>query len=172
MADVGDPAALLRVLARHRVRFVVIGGIAAIAHGFPLPTEDVDVTPARDVENLERLAAALRELDARLRLPRGRESVAFPHDAEMLARADSWTLSTRLGDLDIVFQPAGTRGFDDLSRGATSVELGTRVKTRVLVAALADVIRSKEAANRPKDQAQLPALRQTLEMIRERQRRR
>jgi hypothetical protein len=170
MADVGDPAALLRVLVRHRVRFVVIGGIAAIAHGYPLPTEDLDVTPARDHENLERLAAALRALDARLRLPRGRESVAFPRDAEMLAHADQWMLTTRLGDLDVIFQPAGTRGFDDLSRGATSVELGTRRKIRVLVAALADVIRSKEAANRPKDQAQLPALRQTLEAIRARRR--
>jgi hypothetical protein len=172
MDDVGDPARLLRVLTQHRVRFVVIGGIAAIAHGYPLPTEDVDVTPARDEENLERLAGALRALDARLRLPRGRESVAFPRDAEMLARAESWTLATRLGDLDVIFQPAGTRGFDDLRRGATSVELGTRRKTRVLVASLADVIRSKEAANRPKDQAQLPALRQTLETIRTRQRRR
>jgi hypothetical protein len=146
--------------------------MAAIAHGYPLPTEDVDVTPARDPVNLEYLARALRELGAQLRTPRGGAPVAFPIDPKMLAQAESWTLSTRLGDLDVIFQPAGTRGFEDLSRGATRVELGTRVKVRVAIASLADVIRSKEAANRPKDQAQLPALRQTLEMIRERERKR
>lgn len=171
MADVVDPIPVLEVLVRHRVRFVVIGGIAAIAQGYPLPTEDVDVTPARDQENLERLAAALRELDARLRVPGGQEAVAFPLDARMLAQAESWTLTTRSGDLDVIFQPAGTRGFDDLKRSAARVELGAPLEAPVLVASLADVIRSKEAANRPKDQAQLPALRQTLEVLRRRERR-
>jgi hypothetical protein len=170
MADVIDPIPLLEVLVRHEVRFVVIGGIAAISQGYPLPTEDVDVTPARDPENLERLAGALQELEARLRVPRGQQPVAFPADARMLAQADSWTMTTRFGDLDVMFSPAGTRGFDDLKRDAASVELGLTRRLRVLVASLADVIRSKEAANRPKDQAQLPALRQTLEMIRRRQR--
>lgn len=165
MAEVVDPIPLLRVLVRHQVRFVVIGGIAAIAQGYPLPTEDVDITPARDEENLQQLAAALRDLKARLRVPERQEPVAFPIDARMLAQAESWTLRTRFGDLDVVFLPAGTRGFEDLKRGATSVDLGSRVVVRVLVASLADVIRSKEAANRPKDQAQLPALRQTLEII-------
>lgn len=170
MAEVVDPIPLLEVLVRNRVRFVVIGGVAAIAQGYPLPTEDVDVTPARDQENLERLAAALRELRARLRVPRGQKPVAFPVDARMLNLAESWTLSTRFGDLDLIFLPAGTRGFEDLKRSATSVDLGSTVRVRVLVASLADVIRSKEAANRPKDQAQLPALRQTLEIIRRRER--
>lgn len=166
-----DPVALLEVLLRHQVRFVVIGGIAAISHGYPLPTEDVDVTPSRDRENLERLARALRELGARLRSASDATGVPFPIDADMLRRAESWTLRTRLGDLDIVFVPAGTQGFDDLSADAVLTDLGTTRPVRVLIASLADVIRSKEAANREKDRAQLPALRRTLEILRDRQRR-
>lgn len=161
-----DPARLIAALARHSVRFIVVGAIAAIAHGSPLPTEDLDITPEREPENLERLAAALQELGAKLRVPRG-EGFDFPIDAEFLGRMDVWTLTTNAGDLDIVFVPAGTRGYPDLLADAIELDLGSRV----LVASLADVIRSKEAANRPKDQAQLPALRQTLEVIRERERR-
>jgi hypothetical protein len=161
-----DPSGLIAALARHSVNFIVIGAVAAIAQGSPLPTEDLDITPEREPENLERLASALQELGAKLRIPRG-EGVDFPIDAEFLGRMDVWTLTTDLGDLDIAFVPAGTRGYPDLIGDAAEVDLGAPV----LVASLRDVIRSKEAANRPKDQAQLPALRQTLEVIRERERR-
>ena len=147
---------------------MLIGAVAAIVHGYPLPTMDVDITPDRRPDNMEPLAAALRELNAQLRLPDG-SGLDFPVDADFLSSRDSWTLTTRLGDLDLVFVPVGTGGFDDLRRSAMEFDLGTGAP--VLVASLADVIRSKEAANRPKDQAQLPALRQTLEVIREREQR-
>lgn len=166
MADAPfDPRALLIELRRHDIRFVVVGGIAAIAQGSPLPTEDVDVTPASDEENLVRLAAALAALNARLRVP-GRDIVALPPDPRLLAQAEVWTLATDLGDLDLVFRPAGTHGFEDLRRDAVEIDLGEGAT--VLVASLRDVIRSKEAANRVKDRAQLPALRQTLEELRRR----
>jgi hypothetical protein len=71
--------------------------------------------------------------------------------------------------LNLVYAPAGTRGFDDLRRQAVELDLGTG--NPVLVASLIDVIRMKEAAGRPKDEATLPALRQTLEVIREQERR-
>jgi len=157
-----DPVAILETLARHEVRFVVIGGIAALSQGSPLPTEDVDVTPQRDGANLDRLAAALEELGARMRTGSG-EEVPLPRDSRLLTQADIWTLVTRHGDLDLVFVPPGTRGYDDLRGDAFSVDVGRGVHVRV--ASLADVIRSKEASNRPKDRAQLPALRQTLERV-------
>jgi hypothetical protein len=160
-----DAAAIIAALQNHRVKFVVIGAVAAIAHGSPLPTEDLDLTPDRAPDNLDALAAALRDLEAKLRTPQG--SVKFPIEANMLAANVVWTLTTRAGDLDLVFEPAGTRGYDDLRRSAVELDLGSGEP--VLVAALADVIRSKEAAGRPKDIAQLPALRQTLEVIRERE---
>ena len=163
-----EPEAILQVLHAHGVRFVVIGAVAAIAQGYPLPTEDLDLTPARDVENVERLAAALTELGAQLRVAGG-AAVDFPIDPGYLASVDSWTLATRYGPLDVLFAPAATRGFDDLRRDAAETELAEGL--HVLVASLRDVIRMKEASNRPKDQAQMPALRQTLEVIRERERR-
>ena len=169
MADAAafDPVALLGALNRHGVRFVVIGGIAALSQGSPLPTEDVDVTPEQNDENLDRLASALGDLDPRLRTGAG-DVVPLPQDSRLLAQAETWTLTTRYGDLDLVFSPPGTGGYDDLRRDAFEVDLGQNVHVRV--ASLADVIRSKEASNRPKDRAQLPALRQTLERIRARER--
>jgi predicted nucleotidyltransferase len=157
---------ILRVLNKHEVRFVVIGAIAAIAQGYPLTTQDIDITPARDPDNLERLAAALRELDARLRTPKD-EGVAFPIDAQMLGNADMWTLRTPFGDLDVSYVPSGTQGYDDLRRGARTEAIDG---VEVAISSLVDIIRSKEAAGRVKDQAQLPALRRTLELVRERER--
>jgi hypothetical protein len=148
---------------------VVIGGIAAIAQGSPLPTTDLDVTPARGRENLSRLVSSLLELGAELRIGRGGEPLAFPVEPAFLGEVDSWTLVTPYGPLDLLFEPAGTRGYDDLRRAAHEAELAEGL--RVLVASLADVIRMKQASARPKDLAQLPALRQTLEVVRERERR-
>jgi hypothetical protein len=158
---------LLEALDRHEVRYVVVGAVAAIAQGYPLTTQELDVTPARDPKNIERLVEVLRELDAKLRTPK--EAVAFPIDARMLGGAESWTLDTIAGPLDLVFVPAGTTGYDDLRRDALEVDLGTG--RPALVASLRDVIRMKEASSREKDRAQLPALRRTLELIRERERR-
>jgi hypothetical protein len=160
-----DASAIIATLQEHGVRFVVIGGVAAIAHGSPLPTEDFDIAPDREPDNTAALAGALVDLEARLRTPEG--AVDFPIDPAMLARSDLWTLSTRAGALDLRFEPAGTRGYKDLRRNAIEFDLGTG--TPAPVASLADVIRSKEAAGREKDMIQLPALRQTLEVIRERE---
>jgi hypothetical protein len=159
-----DVAALLSTLERHRVRYVVIGGQAAVVQGAPLLTEDLDITPARDRENLKRLAEALRELGAKLRSPTAPEGVGFAIEAELLTTAEIWTLTTRVGDLDLAFSPPGTGGFDDLRRDATRMRLAEDLT--VLVASLADVIRSKEAADRDKDRMQLSLLRRTLEEIR------
>ena len=161
-----DPRPMIEALQEHDVVFIVVGALAAVAQGSPVPTRDLDVTPSSAPENYERVAAALRDVDARLRLPDG-TGLAFPIEPRYLAGNNSWTLLTRAGVLDLIYVPAGTSGFDDLRRSALEVDLGT--KRPVLVAALTDVIRMKEAANRLKDQAALPALRQTLEEIRRRE---
>ena len=155
-----DPAAVLSVLRDHRVRYVLIGGIAAAIHGSPYVTTDVDVTPQLDPENLQRLSAALLALDARIRTEGVPEGLPFAHDAESLARSTIWNLTTRSGDVDLVLRPAGTDGYDDLTRDADDLEiLGVEVR----VASMADVVRSKAAAGREKDRAQLPLLRRLLE---------
>jgi hypothetical protein len=155
-----DPIPLLGTLHRHGVQFIVVGGIAAIAQGSPLPTEDLDVTPARSLENLERLARALVELDATLRVPHG-PGVPFQIDARFLAEGQAWTFDTRLGSLELVVVPAGTNGYEDLDADAMDVALGEKVVVRV--ASLRDVIRMKEASGRAKDLAALPALYRTLD---------
>jgi hypothetical protein len=164
-----DPLEILRTLERHGVRYVLIGAAAARIAGAPVVTEDIGVTPASDRANLGRLADALRELDARLRSPGDPEGVVFSVDADMLVNAEMWTLTTAAGDLDVCFTPSGTRGYDDLRREASRERLGRGLT--VTVASLRDVIRSKEAAGRAKDLAQLPLLRQTLEQIREHEQR-
>jgi hypothetical protein len=161
-----EPGLILRALEAHHVRYVVIGAIAAIAAGAPILTTDLDVTPARSHENLERLALALRDLDAKLRSASAPAGGAGPTEADLLATADSWTLTTRAADVDLMFLPAGTRGYDDLRSGVRRERIAG---VTVAVAALADVIRSKEAANREKDNMQLPILRRTLEQIRVRE---
>ncbi len=152
-----QPGEIFAALERHGVRYVVIGGLAATLHGSPVMTTDADICPAREGDNLERLAQALVELRARIRTSGVPEGLAFACDATFLSRIEvALNLTTRFGDLDLSFIPSGTRGFPDLCREAVPMSLMGRP---VAVASLADVIRSKEAANRPKDQLALPALR-------------
>ena len=158
-----DPVAILRLLDAHRVEFIVVGGIAARLRGAPVLTQDVDITPATDRTNLERLAAALRDLDARVRTATEPDGVALPFDPALLESASVWTLTTKHGDLDLVVSPAGTQGFRDLITDADRLKVAVDPELLVNVASLADVIRSKEAAGRDKDRAALPLLRKTLE---------
>ncbi|HEY6648439.1 MAG TPA: hypothetical protein VI217_15250, partial [Mycobacterium sp.] len=103
--------------------FVLIGGLAAVYHGSPFPTEDADITPDTDDANLDRLAAALRELNARIRTDAAPGDVPFACDAKGLAAAQTWNLVTDAGDLDITFRPSGTQGFPDLRRDAVSADI-------------------------------------------------
>jgi hypothetical protein len=157
-----DPVEILRVLDTHGVRYVLIGGLAATLYGSPHVTFDVDITPEAEEGNLRRLAAALDDLDARIRTEGEPEGLAFDRSAEMLSRASLLNLTTRAGHLDLAFEPHGTRGYPDLRRGAVTIEVHG---IQVPVAALADVIRSKEAAGREKDRLTLPTLRRLLERL-------
>jgi hypothetical protein len=155
------PDEILEVLERHLVLYIVIGGLAAELRGSPYVTRDVDITPARTGENFTRLAAALRELDAKLRIPDMEEPLAIRLDEQLFEQGTTWTFVTKHGYLDIALVPDGTRGYDDLRRSATPEQITDTVT--IFVAALSDVIRSKEAAGREKDRAVLPILRQVLE---------
>ncbi|MGH7526098.1 MAG: hypothetical protein ACREMX_05295 [Gemmatimonadales bacterium] len=154
-----DPERLITTLARHRVRYVLIGAAAARLQGFPRLTADLDVTPARDQGNLERLAAALRELEARVYTEAVPEGLPFDVSATMLQRAELWNLVTSAGRLDLAFQPAGTGGYEDLARNAVRfLVFGAELEA----AALEDIIRSKEAAGRPQDRQDVIVLKAML----------
>jgi len=159
-----SPQEILRVLEKHGVSFVVIGGIAATLHGSPHATSDIDITPERGRKNLERLSAALDELHARIRVAGEPGGFPFSHNWESLQRMEVLNLVTDAGDLDLSFVPSGTRGYEDLRRDAVRIEV---MGVPTSVASLADVIRSKEAAGRAKDQLTLPTLRRMLEAQRE-----
>jgi hypothetical protein len=154
-----DPEALLSVLVRHGVRFVVVGGFAATVHGSPLPTYDVDITPQRDHDNLTRLVGALGELGARIRVEGEPGGLAFSAEANLLMGVSVLNLVTGLGELDLVLLPAGGMTYEGLLAGALHLDLdGLELE----IASLADVVRSKAAADRPKDRAALPVLRALL----------
>ncbi len=154
-----DPERIVRTLARHRVVYVLIGALAARLQGFPRLTADMDITPARNPENLERLAAALRELDARVYTESIPEGLAFDCSAATLGRAELWNLITSAGRLDLAFVPSGTAGYEDLAAGAVRFEV---FGVELLVAGLRDILRSKEAADRPQDRQDVLVLREIL----------
>ena len=141
-----QPEAVIRLLGAHGVRWVLVGGLAAVTHGAPLVTQDVDICYARDDDNLQRIATALAEVHAALR--DADPGVPFRIDAKTLRAGDTFTLSTDVGWLDILGTPAGTAGYEDLARTADVFDLFGQ---RVLVASVEDLIRMKRAAGRPKD---------------------
>lgn len=149
-----DPLRIARTLRKHGVRFVVIGGFAGRLWGSPTLTNDLDLCYARDRENLERLAAALKELKARLRGVPAR--VPFQLDARTLEAGDHFTFETRAGNLDMLGFPAGSAGFEGLLRTAAEMEIARGL--RVPVASLEDLIRMKRASGRPKDLIEVEVL--------------
>ncbi len=151
-----QPEAIVRTLARHEVDYVLIGGLAAVLHGSPAMTNDADICPDPSLDNLRRLVAALRDMDARIRSDVVPDGLTFAVDEHLLSKMAMVNCTTRYGDFDISSHPAAfNRGYADLAPRAVEFDVdGTRVK----VAALADIIRSKETANRAKDHATLPLL--------------
>ncbi len=151
------PAAIAAALNRHQVRYVVIGAFAAIAQQAPIPaTRDIDFTPEDGAENLARLSHALTDLGARIRTEAVPEGLPFSHNATSLAAAETWNLICDDGEFDIAFHPSGfAAGYHQLAESAHRVRVAG---TEVMIADLADVIRSKEAAGRPKDLQVLPLL--------------
>ncbi|MGK2850054.1 MAG: hypothetical protein ACSLFN_03980 [Candidatus Limnocylindrales bacterium] len=137
---------LLRALVEGRVRFVVIGGLAAQAHGSPLITEDLDICFDLDRDNLERLADVLADLTAiRRGMPEG---VVAPVDARSLRSGDVFILRTRFGDLDLLARPDPGLDYPTLSTRAVAFEYDG---LPILMASLDDIIAMKRAAGRPKD---------------------
>lgn len=162
--DVPDLPRIAATLARHRVEYLFVGGIAARAHGAGRVTYDVDCVPRLTWDNLDRLAAAMRELHARLRVGglSDEEATRLPVQlsGSALARMEISTWRTDAGDLDIIADIPDRDGrhlsYDSLAARAAELNLDGIV---VRVAALDDVIASKEWSDRPKDRAALNELR-------------
>ena len=158
-----DFEGLLQALVSAGVEFIVIGGVAAKAHGAPRLTVDLDVVYGRSDANLVRLASALSPLKPYLRgAPPG---LPFHLDRETLRRGLNFTLRTSRGDLDLLGEVAGGGGYEALLPRSRELEMfGLRCRC----IDLDTLIEVKRAAGRPKD---LEAIAE-LEAIREERRRR
>jgi len=156
-----DPGPILEVLVRHRVDFVVIGGLAGIARGSAYNTHDVDVAYERSAENLSWLAAALSELGATLR--GAPEGLPFQADSETLRAGSNFTFDTRFGSLDILGDPAGAPRYNELRAGGSTEELwGLAIR----IASIDHLIAMKEAAGRPRDLTMAAELRTISDLLR------
>ena len=154
-----DPERLLRTLVEHEVEFCVIGAVAAWLQGNPSVTLDLDVMPRRDLDNADRLAAALNALTAR---HRGEEQEIELKGADFLGWKAQW-FDTDAGSLNVVPLAAAIGGFEN----AATIEL-VLGDFSVRVITIDEVIASKEKLGRPKDTAALPALYATREALRRR----
>src|SRR5262249_30542290 len=133
-------------LGRHHVAFIVVGGAAAIVHGSGRLTQDLDIVYDRTPVNLDRLVAALAQYQPYLRgAPPG---LPFIWDRRTLARGLNFTLVTSLGAIDLLGEIPGGGAYEDLRSGA--VEMAA-FGTRCLWLSLAQLIRAKRAAGRPRD---------------------
>ena len=151
--DLGE---LIAVLARHGVDYLVIGGVATQVHGHRRTTMDLDLTPDPDPENLRRLGAALAELEARPRDAVAEGAEIDVGDPERLAVAAIVPpLLTRHGQVHILKEPKGARGFDEMRDRALVVDLDG---VEVAIVSLDDLIRMKRAAGRRSDLDDIAAL--------------
>jgi hypothetical protein len=154
-----DPERLLRVLVENGVEFCVIGALAAWLQGSPAVTLDLDVMPRRDLDNADRLAAALNALSARDK----DGGAALELEGGDFVGWQAQRFETGAGPLDIIPNAAGIGGFEDVA--TVELALGD-LPVRVLT--IDEVIASKEKLRRPKDIAALPALYATREALRQR----
>jgi hypothetical protein len=155
-----DADTILRTLLDHQVEFVVIGGLAVAAHGFPRATKDIDIVPAPDPENRRRLYEALRGLEAEpLEIGDLRaDELPVPFAPDGLDEGGNWALRTTAGRVDVLqWVPGVEEGFAKLRLQALDVDLPD--VGRVLFAGYADLVAMKRAAGRAQDDRDLDELR-------------
>ncbi len=155
-----DPYEQLAALQRHHVSFVVIGALARVIHGTAELTEGMDITPSMREDNVARLKNGLDDLEAKRRDRKRLDLAAL--DEHVVA------LRTRAGELKLVPEPAGTRGYDDLRRHASREPLGQGIRPQV--ASPGDLARMLGALGQPDQLPTLLRLRRLIELERERNR--
>ena len=158
--------AQLEDLNRAGVRYVVIGGVAATLHGSASVTFDLDVCFDPVPTNRERLSDLLRSWGAHLR---GVEpGLPFELDAQALATSHVLTLTTRLGDIDVMDSVTGVGAYAEVAANAVEFDVGGGLRCSVLD--LPALVRAKRAAGRLKDKQHLPELEALLELTKKRRR--
>lgn len=162
-----DPDRVLKTLKRHGVEYLLVGGLAARAHGAQRQTADVDCVPNTTEDNLARMASALVELNGRLRVGGLSDDEArqlpVTIDAQTLLSFGSSTWMTDAGPFDLLVElrdrEGGRHDYTELSARAVGYDVGDLT---VRLASLDDIVASKEFAGRDKDRDALPELNELL----------
>ncbi len=143
------PETLVAALNHAGIRYVIVGGLAVGAHGVVRATRDIDLVPAPDASNIERLAEVLGGLD-------GQHPVQGQLTAENLAAPASIKLHTSCGEVHVLNRMPGTPAFDDLRQERLEVEIGPGIDAPVC--SLAHLRAMKRASDRPRDRVDLAEL--------------
>jgi hypothetical protein len=152
-----DFSLIFKTLSRHKVDFIVVGGVCAVMHGAPISTFDLDLVHSRAPENIEHLLGALDELEACYRgLGKRRMKPGVSH----LSSSGHQLLMTKAGPLDLLGVIGKDQGYDELLKHTEEMKLGPDLKIRLL--SLRMLIETKEELGRDKDKAVLAILRRTL----------
>jgi len=157
-----DIEGILHELVEGEVEFLLIGGVAVAYHGHIRATKDVDVVPASDRNNLERLAVVLRRLEAQVDGAEDFDEGELPDplDPAVLQLGGNWVLSTRLGRLDVMQWIGDHELWSELSPAAIKEQIdGLPVK----IVSYEDLVKLKELAGRPEDLLDLQHLREARE---------
>jgi predicted nucleotidyltransferase len=154
-----DIPGILEALAQEGVEFMIIGGVAVGFHGFVRATKDVDIVPAPDPGNLEKLARVLEALDAQIEGAEEfkDEELPNPLDPDALALGGNWVLRTRLGRFDVMQWIGEDALWEKLSPAAIDAEVGGLT---IKVVSYEGLVALKEHAGRPEDLLDLQRLRE------------
>jgi predicted nucleotidyltransferase len=147
-----DLEALLQSLVDAGIEFIVVGGAAAVLHGAPTTTQDLDIVHRRTAANVDRLLALLNRLDTVVREPQNRR---LRITADALIGSGQHNLATDLGPLDPLGSLHDGRGYDDLLSHSVLMEDG---QLRIRVIDLDTLISIKASTHRNKDKLLLPIL--------------
>lgn len=156
-----DLGAILEGLLKAGVDFILVGGLAAVIQGAPITTMDVDIVHDQSVENIDRLFAFLKSIDAFYRRP---DDKVIQPKADDLSGGGHVLFTTRLGPLDVLAAIEEGRAYGDLLEH--TVEIGFRNHT-IRVLDLKMLIELKRSSTDPKDMQRLPVLEETLRQLNE-----
>jgi hypothetical protein len=148
---------ILKILSKHKVDFIVVGGVCAVIHGAPVTIFDLDMVHFRSPDNLSRLVSALRELDVYYR---GRGGQRLRPELSNLSSPGRQLLMTKFGPLDVLGTIGTGHGYDELMLHAVELEVSD---FRLRVLDLETLIKIKKETISEKDKAIIPVLQRTLE---------
>ena len=153
---VADLSALLEALTEAGINFIVVGGLSAVAQGAPITTTDIHIVHRQSKENIEKLLAFLKKIDAIYRRPD--DKILEPETRDLSGQGHA-LFTTRYGPLDVLAIIEDGRGYEDILPDTVEIEF-RGYKVRILT--LKTLVELKQRSRDPKDRQRLPVLQETL----------